>query len=412
MRAHQRLTAVTVASLKRPGMVSDGLGLYLRIASSGTKSWVFRFTRGGRAHDMGLGPAHTVTLSDARAKAADCRKLLIEGKDPIEVRRLDCARRQLEELGSLSFQECAERYMASHDSKWRSQKHRAQWKATLSKYAFPLLGLLPVSAVNTQHVLRAVTPIWSEKPETANRVRGRIETVLDWASASGFREGANPARWRGHIDKLLPSRPEVRLVRHHSALPFLAINEFMAELRTHSTVAAKALEFTILTAARTSETLGAQAGEFDRARGIWTVPGARMKSGREHRVPLSAAALDLLARVRELCGQRTTIFPNLQTGRPLSNMAMLSVLARMQRFDLTVHGFRSTFRDWAAERTNFQNEVIEMALAHSIGDKVEAAYRRGDLFEKRLRLMEAWADFCGQPIAAGQLLPLRSGAKI
>jgi integrase len=301
----------------------------------------------------------------------------------------------------MTFKACAEAYMAAHQAGWRNPKHRAQWTATLNTYVYSHFGDLPVQAVDVGLVMKAVEPIWTEKPETASRVRGRIEAVLDWATARGYRKGENPARWRGHLENLLPARSKVRRVEHHAALPYQEIGGFMAALCTQESVAARAFEFLILTAARTGEVIGARWDEFDLGERLWTVPGERMKAGREHRVPLSARAVEITQEMKaqQQDGQ-AFVFPGAKGGA-LSNMALLMTLRRMGHADLTAHGFRSTFRDWAAERTNFPAEVAEMALAHTVSDKVEAAYRRGDLFQKRRQITEAWARFCSTAALAG-----------
>jgi integrase len=302
-------------------------------------------------------------------------------------------------------------YIAGHTAGWRSAKHIAQWKATLAKYAEPVIGGLSIQAIDTALVLKVLEPIWSVKPETAGRVRGRIEAILDWAKARGYRTGENPARWRGHLDKLLPALSKVRRVAHHAALPYAELPGFLIALREQGGIAARALEFTILTAARTGEAIGARWGEINLTEKVWIVPATRMKAAKEHRVPLSARALailDELRPLRETSDAEAFVFPGAKAGRSLSNMAFLMLLRRMGRDDLTAHGFRSSFRDWAAERTNFPNEVAEMAPAHSVGNAVEAAYRRGDLFDKRRRLVDAWAEFLAKaPIEQGKLVSLR-----
>ena len=299
---------------------------------------------------------------------------------------------------AMTFRDCAARYIASHRAGWRNPKHAAQWEATLATYAGPVMGGLSVQAIDTALVLKVLEPIWTTKPETAGRVRGRIESVLDWAKVRGYRAGENPARWRGHLDKLLPARSKVRRVEHHAALPYAELPGFLMSLRDQEGIAARALEFAIVTAARTGEVIGARWSEIDLLEKIWTVPPGRMKAGKEHRVPLSARALAILEEMQpHRHAEDSFVFPGAKLGRPLSNMAFLMLLRRMGRDDLTAHGFRSSFRDWAAERTNFPSEVAEMALAHMVGSKVEAAYRRGDLFEKRSRLMAAWATFCNEP---------------
>ncbi|MGJ4952463.1 tyrosine-type recombinase/integrase [Bradyrhizobium sp. HKCCYLS20291] len=390
-----RLTALSVAKVRKPGMYADGAGLYLQVTGDGentpAKSWIFRFTLRGRSREMGLGSFLIFGLGEARAKAAECRRQVYEGIDPIEARRAQRAQVALEVAAALTFKECTKQYLAAHSAGWRNAKHAAQWSSTLKTYADPVIGSLSVHGIDTALVMKIIEPLWSKKPETASRLRGRIEAVLDWATVRGFRQGENPARWRGHLDKLLPARAKVRRVKHHAALPYDELPAFMAALRAQDGVAARALQFLILTAARTGEVIGARPEEIRDA--IWTVPAGRMKSSKEHRVPLSAAALAIIDTLRkEQSGAH--LFPGGKRDKPLSNMAMLALLDRMERSDLTAHGFRSTFRDWAAERTNYPNEVVEMALAHTIGSKVEAAYRRGDLFEKRKSLMADWATFC------------------
>jgi integrase len=354
----------------------------------------------GRAREMGLGPLHSVTLAEARAKAAAARKLKTEGIDPIEARRAEIMRKRAAEAEAaanrVTFKEAAERYIRSHSAAWRNPKHAAQWPSSLEAYAYPIFGSVTVDLINTGLVLKAIEPIWLSKPETASRVRGRIESILDWARARGYRQGENPARWRGHLDHLLPARSRVRKVEHHPALPFADIGAFMKVLRVQHGAAARALEFTILTAARTSEVLGATWREIDLEVGVWTLPAERMKAGRAHRVALCDEAIELLEKLRQ-GPTGNLVFPGAKADRPMSNMAMLMLLRRMGRGDLTAHGFRSTFRDWAAECTTHPNEVVEMALAHTIGNKVEAAYRRGDLFDRRRQLMTDWGRYCSAP---------------
>lgn len=400
-----RLTALAVVRAK-PGYHSDGGGLYLRVGAGAAKSWVFRFREAGRLREMGLGPLHTVTLAEAREKALGCRKQRLDGSDPITARKAAKTAARLAEASAMTFQQCAEAYIGAHKAGWRNPKHAAQWPATLGAYVYPVLGGLPVQAVDVGLVMKAVEPIWAVKPETASRVRGRIESVLDWATARGYRTGDNPARWRGHLENLLPRRSKVARVEHHAALPYGEIGAFMAALRQQEGTAARALEFAILTAARTGEVIGATWAEIDLDGRLWTIPPERMKAGREHRVPLSDAALAILRAMAEV-RQGAHVFPGARAGRPLSQMAMLMLLRRMGRGDLTVHGFRSAFSDWCAEQTNFPAEVREMALAHALGDKVEAAYRRGDLFEKRRQLAEAWARYCAAPMTdRGQVVAI------
>lgn len=404
-----KLTALAVSQAKRRGYYGDGGGLFLQVSASGAKSWVFRFKEGSKLREMGLGPAHTIGLADARQRAQDCRKARLDGCDPIEARRAKRLAAKLDAAKALTFQACAERYIASHKAGWRNAKHAAQWTATLTAYAYPSFGKLPVQGIDVGLVLKAIEPIWTTKPETAARVRGRIESILDWATARGYRQGENPARWRGHLENLLPARARVRRVAHHAALPYPEIGTFLAELRRQEGIAGRALEFAILTAARTGEVIGARWAEIDTANRLWTIPAERMKGAREHRVPLNEAALAIVEQMAAIRSGEF-LFPGAKEKRPLSNMAFLMLLRRMNRGDLTAHGFRSTFRDWAAERTGFPAEVAEMALARAVGDKVEAAYRRGDLFAKRRQLSDAWAKFCASPTPIGAVVPLHQSA--
>jgi integrase len=321
--------------------------------------------------------------------------------DPIEARKADRAQAALDDAKAITFKEATQRYIAAHRAGWKNPKHTPLWENTLAAYAEPVIGKISVQAIDTGLVLRVLEPIWRTKPETAGRVRGRIEVILDWAKSRGLRQGENPARWRGHLQYQLPARSKVRRVKHHPALPYAELPCFMAKLREQEGIGARALEFTILTAARTGEIIGAKRSEASTADMLWTVPAERMKAGKEHRVPLSGRALTILRDVTALeTGDDTFIFGGGKQGKPPSNMTMASVLHRMGYANVTVHGFRSTFRDWAAERTDFPNEVVEMALAHAVSNRVEAAYRRGDLFEKRRQLMSEWSNFCNTPTAA------------
>ena len=414
-RIANRLTALKVEKANRPGMYADGSGLYLRVTKEGTKNWVYRFMLNGRPRWMGIGPVALYSLQEARGKALDAGRQRHSGIDPIEARRAARTQEQLEAAKAITFKQCAATYIKAHRAGWRNSKHAAQWEATLNTYAEPIIGSLAVQDVDTSLVMRVLeqhvsddpdktkSPLWTARPETASRLRGRMETILDWARVRGYRSGENPARWRGHLDKLLPARSKVRKVKHHAALPYADLPDFMAALRTQEGTAARALEFAILTAARTGEVIGASWEEINWKEKVWTIAGTRMKAGKEHRVPLCDRALAILEDLKPSedanDNAKHTVFPGAKASQPLSNMALLMLLRRMERNDLTAHGFRSTFRDWAAERTGFQNEVIEMALAHAVGSKVEAAYRRGDLFDKRRRLIDAWAQFCASPPA-------------
>jgi integrase len=403
-----RLSAVKVATSRKPGLYADGDGLYLQVTESGSRSWVFRFKASGRTRDMGLGSLNTVGLAEARAIAAECRRQRLQGIDPIEARKSGRVQAQLDAARSITFDECRDKFIASHKAAWANDKHLKQWESTLKTYVTPVFGKLPVQNVDVALVLKALEPIWKTKPETAGRVRGRIERILDWAKARGFRQGENPARWRGHLDILLASRVKVRRVTHHAALPYVELPGFLLKIRQRDAVAARALEFAILTATRTGEVLGARWEEIDLENKIWTVPASRMKAGREHRVPMSTVALGIVKRLKPI-RQSDFVFPGERRNKPLSNMSMLMMLRRMAREDLTVHGFRSTFRDWAAEQTNFPREVAEAALAHVVADHTEAAYRRGDLFEKRRRLMAAWASYCqGESTEGGKIVQWKS----
>jgi integrase len=390
-------------------MHCDGGGLYLRVTPEGAKQWVLRYMLNRRPRWMGLGPLALYGLQEARTKALSARKLRHEGIDPIEARRAERARKRLEEAKAMTFRQCAEDYINSHRAGWRNGKHAGQWNATLATYAFPVIGGLPVQSVDTGLVLKILEPIWKAKPETAGRLRGRIESILDYAKVRNYREGENPARWRGHLNKLLPARSKVHRVEHHAALSYAELSDFLARLHEQEGIAARALEFLILTAARTGEVIGARWNEIDLLDKTWTVPDERMKAHREHRVPLSARALAILGEMqaaRQDDSDEAFVFPGRKSKTPLSNMAFLMLLRRMGRGDLTGHGFRATFKTWTGERTSFQNEIVEAALAHVLGDKVEQAYRRGDFFEKRRRLMDAWAKFCEQPAPANTIIPI------
>ena len=390
VRQINRLNARAVATITKPGRHADGGGLYLSISPNGGRRWVFLYRWHGKPTEIGLGSARDVTLARARELAGHARAKLAEGHNPKDVRRPS---------GGATFGECADRVIEAMRPSWRNVKHAAQWEMTLQVYG-AALRRLPVDKVTTDDVLSVLKPIWNEKPETASRVRGRIERVLDAAKAQGLRAGENPARWRGHLDQLLPKRQ--RLTRgHYAAMPYTDLPAFMNDLQARQATAALALEFAILTAARSGEVLGARWEEFDLDRAVWTVPAWRMKVGREHRVPLSMRALKIMEAMHE-CRNGDYVFPGQKAGKPLSVMALEMMLRRMKIDDATVHGFRSTFRDWAAEATSFTNEVCEAALAHAIGNKVEAAYRRGDLFDKRRKLIEAWGRFCTSPADEAQ----------
>jgi integrase len=404
-----KLSAFAVRNANKPGLYGDGAGLYLNVGPTGGKSWLFRFMLNGHAREMGLGPVHALSLSEARERATAARKLRLDGVDPLEARREDRARRAAaaaaEAAALVSFRKAAEAYIEANETAWRSEKHRLQWSTTLEADAYPIIGDVPVSLVNTGHITRILMPIWNIKTESASRIRGRIEMVLDFAKTHGWREGENPARWRGHLENILPKRSKVARIEHHAALPWREIGPFLVELEEQDGLAAMALRFTILTAARSGEVIGATWGEFDMQAAVWTIPGSRMKGGQEHRVPLSEPALAVLrhaAILRQTDATDAPVFPSRKTRAGFTISAMRDVLRRMGRDDVTVHGFRSSFRDWASEATRHEHMVIEMALAHAVANKVELAYRRGNLLEKRRLLMDDWSEFCGRlPQATG-----------
>jgi integrase len=400
-RGLYKLNARGVATTDLRGRYADGGGLYLQVDGRGTRQWTFRFQIDGRRSEMSLGSLSAVPLAKARELAAGCRAELAAGRNPLIARRdAEAAQKALrskaQETEHKTFSAVAEELLASKETGWRNAKHRAQWRMTLKQYAASLWAM-PVDEIVTEHVLACLNPIWTEKPETASRTRGRIEAVLNAARARGFTSAdkANPARWRGHLDHLLP-KPKKLLRGHHAALPWKELPAFVSQLRNRDGVAALALEFIILTAARSGEARGARWEEIDLASKVWTVPATRMKALKEHRVPLTARAIEILRRVGEpVVGD--LVFQGGKPGRPLSDMAFVALFNRMGVNAITTHGFRSTIRDWAGEATNFPRELAEAALAHTVGDKVERAYRRGDALERRRLLMEAWAVYCSSP---------------
>lgn len=417
----EALTAAKVRTAQ-PGRYGDGNGLFLLARPTGARFWLFRFTLAGRSREMGLGragydEADAVTLEEARDSAKRLYKLVKAGVDPLDKRDADdkeaAAEAHRAAIRAKTFRSVADAYLAAHEEGWRNPKHRQQWRNTLDAYAYPHFGDLPVGEVGTEHVLAALEPIWREKPETATRVRGRIESILDYATSREWRRGENPARWRGHLSNLLAARSKVAPVEHRAALSWQEIGDFMPALKSQECISAQALLFTIYTAARSGETLGATWREIDLAAKVWTIPGERMKAGKEHRVPLSEPALAVLRDVQKL--RRTDssdayVFPGAKPGRPLSNMAMTELLRGM-KIAAVPHGFRSTFRDWCGEATATPREVAEAALAHTLENKTEAAYARGDLFAKRVRLMEDWAKFCALPSRKGNVWNIRDATK-
>jgi len=387
-----RLTTLKVQKLKKPGWYADGGGLYLQISPSGSKSWVFRYVLHSREHRHGLGSYETISLIKARQYAEECRVLKKEGIDPIQFKRAKNAETALKEANSKSFKDCAIAYIEAHKAGWKSRKHESQWRNTLETYAYPVIGNRSIQTIDVALVLKILEPIWYEKTETASRVRRRIENILDWATARKYRTGENPARWRGHLDKLLPKRSKVQKVKHFSAMPYTKLPKYYAKLKKKDTIAALALAFIILTATRVSESRNATWKEINLKTKEWNIPDIRMKADRPHRVPLSKEAVSILKRAKKL-SPNSLVFEGNVLNKPISDSFIRQIL-QDDYPKLTLHGFRSTFRDWCAEITSYPREVAEAALAHTIKDKTEAAYRRGDIFKKRLRLMNTWADYC------------------
>jgi len=399
-----KLTAAQVRHAK-PGRHGDGRGLYLQVIG-GSKTWVLRYEHRKRERWMGLGSAEFVSLAQARERAFELRRQLKDqGIDPLERRRAAVVGARLTALKRGTFEEVASQYVEVKSAQWKGDGSRREWLSTLRRYAFSIIGSFSVASIDTALVHRVLDPVWTKKPHVGQRLRERIEAVLEFAKSMGLREGENPARWKGHLANVLPKANRTSRTKHHPALPYAELTAFMAELRALPGVPARALEFTILTAARTGETRFARWSEVDLRAGVWTIRGERMKGDKEHRVPLSDRALAIVVELpRE--GASDAVFPGRSNGGFINQDAMTDVLAKL-RPDVTVHGFRSTFRDWAAEATSYPNHVVEMALAHAISNGVEAAYRRGDLFEKRRRLMEEWAGFCSSPVVTGEVVPLR-----
>jgi integrase len=392
-RKFNQLSARKVESLKEHGVYADGGGLYLQITRTGAKSWLYRFMLNGQARAMGLGATHIVSLKEAREAALECRKIVAGGIDPIESRRAERAEQAASTAKVMTFRQCAEQYIADHQSGWKNPKHGSQWQNTLVSYVYPVFGDLPVEEVDTNLVIKAVKPIWETKTETASRVRGRIESVLNWAKARNLRDGENPAQWKGHLNNLLPAKSKVQKVEHFSALDYQDIGQFMEELRKQQNVSSLGLQLLILTAARTGEVRGAKWSELDLANKLWTIPAERTKTSTEHRVPLSPSAINILMEVEKL-KDSDFVFPGGKPRTPLSDGAFIQLLKRMDRKGITAHGFRSSFRDWVAEQTAYPRDVAEMALGHATPNKVEAAYLRTDFFDKRRRLMDDWDTYC------------------
>ena len=401
----KQLSVAAVAKLKKQGRYGVGDGVYLQISKWKTRAWVFRYERFGKAHYMGLGPCHLISLAEARAKGRDAQRMLLNGNDPLSAKRQKRTSEALRLAREQTFEQCALAYLADHDVGW-SQASSVQWRQSLSTYVFPIIGRLPVAEIDLPLILKVLEPIWREVPETASRVRSRLESILGWATVRGLRAGDNPAAWSNNLKHLLPSRAKFDKRKQFAALPYKDISAFTQRLRAEQGVAARALEFTILTAARRGEVLGARWTEIKD--GLWVIPKERMKAGVEHRVVLSAPALKLLA---ALPREGAYIFAGNRPGRPLNGMSFSRLMAKLG-YTVTVHGFRATFKTWASEITAYPNHVVEQALAHAISNAIEAAYQRGDLLQKRRRLMEDWAKFCGTRAtrAAGDVVALRGAS--
>ena len=407
-----KLNVLSVRKLTKPGRYGDGGGLWLQVRSAENRSWLLRYKLRGQSRQMGLGPVELVSLAEARDAALAARKLVFQGIDPIDERKAAKMMARLAKATSYTFEEVAERYVVAHEAGWHNEKHAKQWRATLKTYVYPTFGNQLVATVDVGLVMRVLKPIWCEKPATASRVRGRVQAVLDYATARGWRSGENPARWRGHLENLLPRKNKVVQVEHHPALPYAEIGEFLEVVRAAEGVSARALEFTVLTAVRTGETIGATWSEIDLEARRWTIPSERMKGGKEHRVPLSKRAVAILTGLFPLWATpKALVFPGGFKGQGLSQMAMVMLLRRLGHTTITVHGFRSSFRHWATEMTGYSHEVVEATLAHTLKDEVEAAYQRSDLFDKRRRLMDDWAAYCTEPVRrSGEVVALSASS--
>ncbi|WP_250865614.1 site-specific integrase [Caballeronia sp. INSB1] len=407
----KELGALAVSKLMQPGlhMVGKVAGLALQVTPAGSRSWILRAMVGGKRREIGLGAYPAVSLKEAHEKAQAKRDEIVAGIDPVLARKEAASRLRASQALEMTFEDAAKRFMDAKSHEWKNAKHGEQWKNTLAEYAYPLIGKMMVRHIGREHVLQVLEPIWTTKTETASRLRGRIENVLDWSRVKGFRTGDNPAAWRGNLDHLLSKPSKTKKVRNHPALPIDEMGEFMVTLRAMHTNAARCLEFAILTAARSGEARGATWGEIDFEKGVWSVPGERMKAKKEHRVPLSPPAVDLLKTLHsDDSREGDLIFPS-PTGKALSDMTLLAIMRR-KKLEATPHGFRSTFRDWAGEYTNYPRELAEVALAHVKGDSSEAAYWRGDVLERRRRMMSDWAEFIAKPMAKGAVIPMQRQA--
>ena len=407
----KRLKDLQIRRLSQPGSYPDGEGLYLQVRTSGAKDWFYRYEVDGKGRKRGLGSYPTISLEQARDDALECRQLRQQGIDPVDYAKAQRQKEALDEAKSFTFKECALAYINSHNRGWKNRKHESQWRNTLDTYAYPTIGDIGVQDIDIGLVMDVLEPIWYEKTETASRVRQRIENILDWATVKKYRSGDNPALWRGRLDKLLPKRVKVQKPVHFPAMDYRELPEYFQALRKRDSVATRALAFTILTAARNGEARAVTSDELDIKGKVWTIPDSRMKADREHRVPLSAEALKIIKEMEPFKRHADNfIFPGQAHAKPISEASLLKVVKQQDK-TLTVHGFRSSFRDWCAEQTSFPREVAEAALAHSVRDKTEAAYQRGDLFEKRRELMDQWAQYCLKGKGKARVVPIRKQAK-
>jgi len=401
------LTAKGIEKLP-PGKHPDGDGLYCLVTLTGGRSWALRYQRQGRERWHGLGPCHTFKPEEARQRARKAKQLLFDGIDPIDARKEQRTARALEAAKTITFADAAKQYFDQHQDSWSSVKHAHQFWRSLEQYAFPVVGKLPVASIDTGLILKIIEPIWKDQYQTASRVRGRVASVLDWATVRGYRAGDNPARWRGHLSEALPAKGDFTKVEHHAALPYADVPAFVTQLSLHQGIPPRAMEFLILAAARTSEVLSARWSEFDFGKRIWTIPPDRMKARKEHRVPLSDRMIKILKALPREAGADGIIFISSKAGAPLAKNTLSKLVSKMMGIDTTVHGFRSSFRTWAAESTAFPREVIEAALAHATGNAVELAYQRSDVLEKRRQLMEKWSAFVATPRRkTGTVTPIR-----
>ena len=405
----KQLKDLQIRRFTKPGAYPDGEGLYLQVRDSGAKDWFYRYEVAGKGRKRGLGPYPTISLERAREDALVCRQLRKQGIDPIEHYKEIELNKDLEKAKSTTFKECALTYIDTHRHGWRNKKHESQWRNTLETYAYPTIGDLPVQAIDIDLVMKVLEPIWFEKTETASRIRQRIENVLDWATVRKLRKGDNPALWRGRLDKLLPKRTKVQKTVHFAAMDYKDVPEYFQSLRAKDTLASKALAFTILTATRSGEARAATRSEIND--NVWIIPDSRMKAEREHRVPLSNEAMKIIKEMEPFKRQTDDlIFPGLAQAKPVSEASLLKIVKQAHP-TLTVHGFRSSFRDWCAEQTSYPREVAEAALAHTLKDKTEAAYQRSDMFEKRRKLMDSWADYCLKVQTDADVVPINKAAK-